>query len=211
MEAALAQLRVGGVPTAARGTRRKIEDVSDAAGQHKDKDIINKLILAHDFTLRQLVGWAEDVFKMPNESALAPLLLAAVVEWKAGKPPKGAHPQGGVQNAIMGTFIQFVLAFTIPDGNASLKEKQMAMTSLANELTAKNGLQGLACHFNSAHAKETKKGGEVIFKFLVCLRSPFRQYYDLIEAVLSSQRAVRLDGTPPKGTLIRALEAQMDG
>ena len=215
MDAALAQLRIAGAPTAGRGTRRKLEDGQGKKPPGPQTDFTNdvtiKILMSHDAALRQLLGWAEDAFKMPKDSPLSPLLLGAVAEWKGVKPPSGPHPLGGVQNAIMGTFIKFASAFAFGEDNGHLCEKQSQLSSLANDITSKNGLQGLASHFNSAHVKETKKGGEVVFKFLVCLRSPFRQYYDLFENVLASQSAARLDGAAPKGPLIRELGNHMTG
>ena len=96
-----------------------------------------------------------------------------------------------------------------------LRTLQAGLTKLGNDVT-KGGLKGLETHFTSAVAKQTKqskghndKPGEVLFKFLLSLRSPFRQYYDLFDFVLTSQSAVRLVDKAPKGPHIRNLEGEL--
>ena len=76
-------------------------------------------------------------------------------------------------------------------------------------MTSDSGLKGLDRHFASAVAKPTKKEGSYIFKFMVAIRSQFRNFFDVFEFVLMSQGAEVLVGTAPRGPLIRELDGKI--
>jgi len=164
--------------------------------------------------LRQLFTWAEDAYPLPCESELSKNSLAAAVPWKASKPAKGGHPQGDITNILLVTFLKFVSPFSsdadMGSGtNSTSKSQQEALKTFADSLVTQHGIKGLESHVTSVVAKETKEGNAVLFKLVLNLRTPLRQYFDLFEHILAAEKAERLESKAPKGPMVRSLESQV--
>ena len=209
MDAAFASLHVASVPTAARAGSSKRRIVDNTRGTSKGvDDVAMKLILNHDNLLRMVVSWAEDAYKVPLDSPLSQTLAGSVASWKSQKPSHGPHPHGDIKATIFATFIQYVSKFKVGEA-PGMQSQLQGLTALGNEITSSKGLRGLETHVASAVAKETKQGGFMIFKFILDIRSPIRQFYDIMEFVISAEKGEKLEGKQPRGPLARALEAQM--
>ena len=134
MDAALSKLQVAAAPTAGRAKRGR----NEGSQEDQKTDVRDKMLISHDHSIRMLLGWAEDCYKLPGKSDLAVQLSKVTEEWKASKPKSGAHPHGHIKLCIMGKFIQFVTNYDLA-AKPEFKEQQSALSKLANDVTSQGG------------------------------------------------------------------------
>ena len=210
-----------------RGTRRKTE--GGAEGEDEDTPGGSRLLSLVDYRLRVLEGKLPTFFLKHDDSFILPALQAANKLYDDKKLAKGkAHPLGARRCTYAAAFLNCIVTAKLDEGDWLLKiqaailahdtyagfvgvptiaKQKECLTGLLRTFSTAEmmGAEVSACTFIKCKKPDANGKARYLFGLEIDHMSALRYCVDFMKITLEGVGAVRVDGPPPMGPLVRAL------
>ena len=230
-QAAVAAGAGGGKGKARTKKQKRGEEDGGEDGEGEDGDgggqTQNKLLSQLDYRVRVIEGRLPTYFLPHDEIVILPALQAANKIWDDKKPAKGQpHPLGARRCSYAAAFMNCIVLCDISKaegaalasieahdglakilGQSTISQQKASLQFLLMTYTTheKMSSEVSACVFMKCKKPDEQGKHRHIFALEVDPMSGLRYCVDFMRIALENQGAIRADGPPPPGPLVRAL------